>query len=522
MRNAQRWMLLIVAWSVAAACVVPRGSVSWPESGAPAPDPTRRLELQGFSIMPPGGGERWPIPGAAVVHADRASFPPTPPLTVPLESVAAGQLFFSKRADLKDASHTIVAGVVTLDGKGAGNATDLQKQVAAEVAMPIGTRYRLVRSDVSVDVSLGPNCVRYETAKEDQDVPGFPGIVFLTTARAHRCLHPQWPRYAIEVVYTERRRQGQEPVAVDAEVETFLGSLRFTPDRPVLVTTIFVGKSPNDVAVGDGDVWVTNFSDDTVSRIDVRTNQVVATIPVGRRPVGVTLGEEAVWIANREDDTISRIDRRTNRVVATIPVGKGPGLVRFGAGAVWVVNFGSGTVSRVDPRANRTVATISVGPDAVGIAASASAVWAGCIQGREVAVSRIDPQSNEVVGKPISLGAGESHPTAIAVGEDEALWVATHEGMVVRIDARTGRRIATRISRRAFKILNAGSLAVGGGVVWATTPRGNTVWRLDPVTNEPIGKPILVGGAPIGIAVGEGAVWTADMWTGSVSRLDLE
>jgi len=59
-------------------------------------------------------------------------------------------------------------------------------------------------------------------------------------------------------------------------------------------------------------------------------------------------------------------------------------------------------------------------------------------------------------------------------------------------------------------------------VVWATTPRGNTVWRLDPVTNEPIGKPILVGGAPIGIAVGEGAVWTADMWTGSVSRLDLE
>jgi len=350
MRNAQRWMLLIVAWSVAAACVVPRGSVSWPESGAPAPDPTRRLELQGFSIMPPGGGERWSIPGAAVVHADRASFPPTPPLTVPLESVAAGQLFFSKRADLKDASHTIVAGVVTLDGKGAGNATDLQKQVAAEVAMPIGTRYRLVRSDVSVDVSLGPNCVRYETAKEDQDVPGFPGIVFLTTARAHRCLHPQWPRYAIEVVYTERRRQGQEPVAVDAEVETFLGSLRFTPDRPVLVTTIFVGKSPNDVAVGDGDVWVTNFSDDTVSRIDVRTNQVVATIPVGRRPVGVTLGEEAVWIANREDDTISRIDRRTNRVVATIPVGKGPGLVRFGAGAVWVVNFGSGTVSRVDPR----------------------------------------------------------------------------------------------------------------------------------------------------------------------------
>jgi hypothetical protein len=47
------------------------------------------------------------------------------------------------------------------------------------------------------------------------------------------CRHPHWPRYAINVLYTQRYPTGQAPAALDDEVEPHLGSVLFTPSRPV-------------------------------------------------------------------------------------------------------------------------------------------------------------------------------------------------------------------------------------------------------------------------------------------------
>jgi virginiamycin B lyase len=106
------------------------------------------------------------------------------------------------------------------------------------------------------------------------------------------------------------------------------------------------------VAVGGSVVWVANRSDDTVSRIDPRTNQVVATIPVGSSPSGVAVGEGSVWVANSGDGTVSQIHAQTNELVGTIPIGEVPIDVAAGEGAVWVLwstETGEAWVSRMEP-----------------------------------------------------------------------------------------------------------------------------------------------------------------------------
>ena len=57
-----------------------------------------------------------------------------------------------------------------------------------------------------------------------------------------------------------------------------------------------MGDNPLEVAVGEGSVWVTNYLDGTVSRIDPATNRVVATLEVGRHPDHIAVGEGGIWV----------------------------------------------------------------------------------------------------------------------------------------------------------------------------------------------------------------------------------
>jgi YVTN family beta-propeller protein len=80
---------------------------------------------------------------------------------------------------------------------------------------------------------------------------------------------------------------------------------------PTVTATIPIGSESDAVAVNPvtGDVYVTNFSDGTVSVISGLTGMVVATIPVGDGPVGVAVHPPtgAVYTAHVGDHTVSVI-----------------------------------------------------------------------------------------------------------------------------------------------------------------------------------------------------------------------
>jgi YVTN family beta-propeller protein len=156
-----------------------------------------------------------------------------------------------------------------------------------------------------------------------------------------------------------------------------------------IVARIPVGRAPAAIASGDGNLWVTNNLDDTVTSIDAQTGRIVDTIPVGPGPVGATYGYGAVWVANNEDRTVSRIDPKKARIVETIAVGRGPRAIAAGEQGVWVTNDLDDTVSRIDPGTNKVVETIRVGAGPVGIAIGAGAVWVA--NNLDQTVTRIEP-----------------------------------------------------------------------------------------------------------------------------------
>jgi DNA-binding beta-propeller fold protein YncE len=57
------------------------------------------------------------------------------------------------------------------------------------------------------------------------------------------------------------------------------------------------GPSAADIAIADGDLWVTDPIRGTVSRIDPEREEVVATIDVGYSPIGLAAGAGGIWVA---------------------------------------------------------------------------------------------------------------------------------------------------------------------------------------------------------------------------------
>ena len=83
-----------------------------------------------------------------------------------------------------------------------------------------------------------------------------------------------------------------------------------------------------------------NTKDNSVQRIDTKTNSVIATIPVGKNQRFLSVGENGIWTLNQGDGTVSRIDPSTNKMTATIDVKApgGGGDIAAGLGKVWVVS----------------------------------------------------------------------------------------------------------------------------------------------------------------------------------------
>ena len=311
---------------------------------------------------------------------------------------------------------------------------------------------------------------------------------------------------AAGVLAARRASAGDPPARAVGPVVVENSLVRIDPRTNRIARVVRVGREPADVAIGAGSVWVVNFRDRTVarvdgsatvqtiggvpfadhlavdgsdvwvssfdrgsvSRIDSRTGEVASSLGVPTKHAeGLAVGGGYLWISNPSDvraqglETVSRVDLRSGRVVSRIRVGKTPIFTTFGYGSAWVANYDGDTVSVVRP-GSRAAETIDACDGPLGIATGFRAVWVVCYWDRQLV--RIDPRTREVVAQiPIDVG-----PLDVSAGAG-AVWVTNRDSRtVLRIDPRSNKVVK---AIRLPAAMSPQTVAARDGQVWFSVKR---------------------------------------------------
>jgi DNA-binding beta-propeller fold protein YncE len=198
-------------------------------------------------------------------------------------------------------------------------------------------------------------------------------------------------------------------------------------------------------------------------------------------------------------------------VSSPVAVGTPPLRVAAGEGAVWVTSSADGTLTRIDPRTRKIDGRpLELGRGISAVAVGRKSVWVSSPRTRSVL--RIDPTTNLVTGR-IRVGG---RPGALIVAGGR-VWVADQGGAGVTAINPQGERVYRRAILPHAAPLR---LAAGAGGVWVSSASTGSVRRIDQSTARAAGAPIRAGRGPAGITVGGGLVWVADSRSDTVTRVD--
>jgi len=274
------------------------------------------------------------------------------------------------------------------------------------------------------------------------------------------------------------------------------------------------GGSRHGITTGQGSVWVTNQTDDAVTRIDAASHTVSKAIEASS-PNAVVSGSDVVWVAN-DNGAVTSIDPSSNaptRVALPTAVAKPLDVVIDPAsGEVVVTSLGCfgcplgeanfAHVAFLDPSGN-VAGVVSLRPNPIthSLAILGNDVWV--VAGSDL--WRIDLHSHQITGRA-AIGEGELIGV-VADAASHSLWVSVSSlggqaGSVVRVDAVT-RKIAQTLPLGCCP----GALALDQGALWVTDSRAGTVTRVDPATGAT--RVFRVAPGADAVAVGYGHVWVA-------------
>jgi class 3 adenylate cyclase len=279
---------------------------------------------------------------------------------------------------------------------------------------------------------------------------------------------------------------------------------------------VAVGEGPTLVSVAAGRAWLLNRAQ-TISLVDVEARSHVKTFGVPALPAGIAATPDGLWVGDSGKPSVLKLAPDTARVIDEIDappleaatfraegqpfVDGGP--LMLAKGALWFLS-GDGTLSRIEPRTGQVEARIRhkgiAGVTPAFVAADSEAVW---VYDAGWALTRIDPESNEVVSFVEFIASG---PIAAGLG---SVWVAdTANNQVLQVapGSATGSTAPSVVRSIAVGGTPIG-VAVGAGALWVAVDDG-TVVKADPISGGVI-ETITVGGTLGGIYADEHSVWVA-------------
>ncbi|HMK08049.1 MAG TPA: protein kinase, partial [Anaerolineales bacterium] len=285
-----------------------------------------------------------------------------------------------------------------------------------------------------------------------------------------------------------------------------------------------VGDQPRALQFDGKALWVANFFDNNLTKLDVSTcgtssdhcGQNVGTYPTDDLPVAMAFDGQSLWVASSLGRTLTSFDPASGEQVSQVPLGHVPSALLWDGTSLWIANGSAnpGTVTKLDRQGNQ-LADLPTGDGPASLAFDGTWLWVGNQAGKSLA--RIDPAKAQVAGS----FALDGEPTSLAVAGG-SLWVALGDRPeIVRFDPQTSAVIGhVALDRPALSIWSDGDW------LWAASPEAGKVLQIDPAKGT-VTRSVSVPGYPVAVttvACGSGCsdLWTANQNDDSVSRMSIK
>jgi DNA-binding SARP family transcriptional activator/sugar lactone lactonase YvrE len=144
-------------------------------------------------------------------------------------------------------------------------------------------------------------------------------------------------------------------------------------ERPISLALSAHGLAWSD---GYGDLWITNFDDASLTRLQPATSAVKTISVLGAAPAFPVVDGNVVWVADWAGGEVVRLNAVGSPQPRRIPLPGGTGVwnIAVGAGGVWATTPGTRSLWRINPKTNK-VTRVPLPYPPTGVAADANDVW---------------------------------------------------------------------------------------------------------------------------------------------------
>ena len=196
-------------------------------------DPVARIELPGFSILPPTGlnWSRYSEPNRNIFLFSKLKYADQGREKVHSFVLLAHWLHLELPNEAYEDERQL------LDSLRESLRAEIRPEWLRSLEAFIDTEKYTVIEPTGQDTSrpvqrmgIKHRCIRYRMQHLDEDRSSSPPQAVLTIeSRGKRCLHPFYPGHVINISYSQRSRKGEWDDAFDSEADRFLQSLEIEP-----------------------------------------------------------------------------------------------------------------------------------------------------------------------------------------------------------------------------------------------------------------------------------------------------
>jgi glutamine cyclotransferase len=152
----------------------------------------------------------------------------------------------------------------------------------------------------------------------------------------------------------------------------------------------------NGVTYDGQQIWFA--AGDKLCAVDPTSGKTLGSIDVAAHAGTAFDGKHLFQIA---EDRIQKIDPKTRRVLSTIPApgGGGDSGLAWAEGTLWVGVYRERKIHQINPETGAILRTIETNRFVTGVTWIDGELWHGTWEGDESDVTRVDPQTGEVLAR---------------------------------------------------------------------------------------------------------------------------